>query len=112
VLAGAPLSDHPWESAGNTTLAVVLTNANLPKLALGKVAQIAFGAFHRVLSPALALYDGDLIAVLARGEVATHPHQLAVLSQHVLEAAMLRAVRGANGFGILPAVCDLTNHGR
>lgn len=113
VLAGAPpTSDHPWESAGNTTLAVVLTNAALPKLALGKVAQIAFGAFHRVLSPALALYDGDLVAVLARGDVPTHPHQLAVLAQHVLEGAMLRAVRCADGFGLLPAVRDLPSDGR
>ncbi len=97
---------HPWEAAGNTTLAVIMTNAALPRLALGQAARIAFGAFHRVLAPALSLYDGDLLAILATGGVPSHPHQLGVLAQLVVEQAVLRGVRAANGFDLLPTARD------
>jgi L-aminopeptidase/D-esterase-like protein len=107
VLVRPPRQEHPWEAAGNTTLAVVATNAALPRLALGQAARIAFGGFHRVLAPALSLYDGDLLAILASGEVPSHPHQLGILAQHAVEQAVLRGVRAANGLGRLPAAGDL-----
>lgn len=108
VLVQPTRSGHPWEAAGNTTLAVIMTNAALPRLALGQAARIAFGAFHRVLSPALSLYDGDLLAILATGDVPSHPHQLGILGQLVVERAVLRGVRAAGGLGRLPAASDLT----
>jgi L-aminopeptidase/D-esterase-like protein len=96
---------HPWE--GNTTLAVVMTDAALSKAAALKVCQMAFGGFHRALSPALSLYDGDLVVVLSRGERRAHVNQVGVLAEHAIAHAIVTAVREADGFGLLPAVRDL-----
>ena len=99
----------PWE--GNTTLAVVMTDAVLSKPAAHKVCQMAFGGFYRTLSPALSLYDGDLIVTLAAGLRPAHVHQIGVLAERAVAEAILTAVREADGFGILPAVRDLLPSG-
>ncbi len=106
VLAALPPEGrHPWE--GNTTLAVVMTDAALTKQAAHKVCQMAFGGLYRALSPALTLYDGDLVVTLATGERPAHLHQIGVLAERAVAAAILTAVREADGFGLLPAVRDL-----
>jgi L-aminopeptidase/D-esterase-like protein len=102
----APGAEHRWE--GNTTLAVVLTDGKLSKIAVSKVCQMAFGGLYRALAPAVSLYDGDLVVTLARGEVAAHPNQIGVLAQRAVGEAIVRGVSAADGFGVLPAVRDLT----
>lgn len=99
-----PEGGHPWE--GNTTLAAVLTDAALTKLEAMKVCQMAFGGLYRTLVPALSLYDGDLVVTLARGEKRAHVHQVGVLAEQAVATAIARAVRAADGFGILPAWRD------
>lgn len=105
-LAALP-ADHagPWE--GNTTLAVVMTDALLPKPAALKVCQMAFGGLYRTLAPALSLYDGDLVVTLSTGRVRAHVNQVGVLAEHAVARAILAAVREADGAGVLPAVRDL-----
>ena len=106
VLAAGPADlTHPWE--GNTTLAVVMTDADISKLGALKVCQMAFGAFYRTLSPALSLYDGDLVVTLAAGRRPAHVHQVGVLAERALCHAIVAAVREADGFGLLPAFRDL-----
>jgi L-aminopeptidase/D-esterase-like protein len=100
-----PEAAHVWE--GNTTLAVVLTDADLPKAALLKVCQMAFGGFYRTLAPALSLFDGDLVAVLSTGRRRAHVNQVGLLAERAVAEAILVAVREADGFGRLPAVRDL-----
>jgi L-aminopeptidase/D-esterase-like protein len=106
VLAAQP-PDAPnvWE--GNTTLAVVMTDAVLTKAGALKVCQMAFGGFYRALSPALTLYDGDLVVTLASGQRPAHVHQIGILAERAVAEAILIAVTEADGFGILPAVRDL-----
>jgi L-aminopeptidase/D-esterase-like protein len=101
-----PDAEHPW--SGNTTLAVVLTDARLGKPALLKVVQMAFGGLYRTLAPALSLFDGDLVAALASGERDAHPHQVGVLAEEAVARAVLVAVRAADGFGLLPSVLERT----
>jgi L-aminopeptidase/D-esterase-like protein len=106
VLAALPPEfGHTWE--GNTTLAVVMTDADLPRTALAKVCQMAFGGFYRTLAPALSLYDGDLVVALSRGERQAHVNQVGVLAEAAVAAAILEGVRRADGFGLLPAAGDL-----
>jgi L-aminopeptidase/D-esterase-like protein len=106
VLAALPAAaPNPWE--GNTTLAVVMTDAVLSKRAALKVCQMAFGGLYRALAPALTLYDGDLVVTLATGERPAHIHQVGVLAERAVAAAILTGVRAADGFGLLPAVRDL-----
>ncbi|MBV8203038.1 MAG: P1 family peptidase [Acidobacteria bacterium] len=100
-----PATPNPWE--GNTTLAVVMTDAVLSKRAALKVCQMAFGGLYRALAPALTLYDGDLVVTLATGERPAHVHQVGVLAERAVAAAILTGVRAADGFGLLPAVRDL-----
>jgi L-aminopeptidase/D-esterase-like protein len=96
---------HPWE--GNTTLAVVMTDAALSKAAALKVCQMAFGGLYRTLAPALSLYDGDLVVTLSHGAVRAHVNQVGVLAEHAVARAILAGVRAADGFGLLPAARDL-----
>ena len=102
-----PGSRNTWD--GNTTLAVVLTDAQLSKPEARKVCEMAFGGLYRCLSPALTSYDGDLVVTLARGERRAHLHQVGALAQRAVGAAIVRAVSEADGFGLLPAVRDLTD---
>lgn len=104
-----PDAPHAWE--GNTTLAVVMTDANLGKAALLKVCQMAFGGLHRALAPALTLYDGDLVVTLSTGERPGHVNQVGVLAEAAVAEAILSAVREADGFGLLPAWRDLPGNG-
>jgi L-aminopeptidase/D-esterase-like protein len=100
-----PTAPSPWE--GNTTLAVVMTDAELSKRAALKVCQMACGGLYRALAPALTLFDGDLVVTLATGERPAHVHQIGVLAERAVTAAILAGVRAADGFGLLPAVRDL-----
>lgn len=105
-LAALPAGfDHAWE--GNTTLAVVMTDAALTRTTASKVCQMAFGGLYRALAPAISLYDGDLVVTLAAGEVVAHPNQVGVLAAYAVERAIVTAVLEADGFGILPAARDL-----
>jgi L-aminopeptidase/D-esterase-like protein len=106
VLAALPPdAAHPWE--GNTTLAVVMTDAALRKPELLKVCQMAFGGLYRTLAPALSLYDGDLMVALSSAERPASVNQVGVLAERAVAAAVHTAVRQADGFGILPALSDL-----
>jgi len=100
-----PEAAHPWE--GNTTLAVVMTDAVLLKSSALKVCQMAFGGFYRTLSPALSLYDGDLVVVLSSGERKAPINQIGVLAERAIAEAILAGVGEADGFGIVPAARDL-----
>jgi len=106
VIAALP-ADHapPWE--GNTTLAVVLTDAALAKPAALKVCQMAFGGLYRTLSPALSLFDGDLVVTLSSGRLTADVNQIGVLAELAIAHAVVAAAREADGFGLLPAVRDL-----
>jgi L-aminopeptidase/D-esterase-like protein len=106
VLASLPAGfDHTWE--GNTTLAVVMTDAHLSRPAASKVCQMAFGGFYRSLVPAISLYDGDLVVTLSLGRRDAHPNQVGVLAERAVEGAIVRAVTEADGFGVVPAARDL-----
>lgn len=105
-----PTLDHAWES--NTTLAVVMTDAELDKAALRKVCEMAFGGFYRCFTPALSLYDGDLVVALATGELPAHVHQIGTLAEMAVAQAIVQAVEEADGFGLLPARSQLTEPDR
>ena len=103
--AQSPKLSHPWE--GNTTLAVVMTDADLSKLALRKVCEMALGGLYRSVAPALSLYDGDLVVALTTRRKEAHVHQIGVLAERAVALAIAEAVRAADGFGLLPAWRDL-----
>jgi L-aminopeptidase/D-esterase-like protein len=91
----------------NTTLGVILTNARLDKAEARKLAQLAQNGLVRVIAPVHTLYDGDIVFALSVGEFQAPLMQVGLLAQEVLQAAVIRAVRSADGLGRLPAWRDL-----
>jgi L-aminopeptidase/D-esterase-like protein len=57
------------EQMGNTTIAVLLTDAKLSKADCYLLAQSGHTGFARALDPAHSRYDGDAVVALATGEV-------------------------------------------
>lgn len=79
---------------GNTTLAVVATNAALSRSAVSELAQAASAALYRRITPAGTSYDGDIVFALCQHEGLNVPLvQVESLSVRVLEMAIERAVR-------------------
>ena len=79
---------------GNTTLAVVATNAALSRSAISELAQAASAALYRRITPAGTSYDGDIVFALCQHEGLNVPLvQVESLAVRVLEVAIERAVR-------------------
>ena len=91
----------------NTTIGVVVTNARLSREQAQKIAQIGQNGLARTIRPVHTLFDGDIVFVLARPEVAADLHTIGLLGQAALESAILNAVRQADGLGVLPSCQDL-----
>lgn len=81
--------------ASNTVIAVVASNAKLSKAHATKIAKMAHDGLARVISPAHTMHDGDTVFALASGEIETDVSYVGYLTQKVLAAAVMRAVRRA-----------------
>jgi L-aminopeptidase/D-esterase-like protein len=92
----------------NTTLGVVATNAKLNKREVTKVAQMAQGGLIKTISPVHTTFDGDLIFALSKGEMGADLNRVGVLAEFVIAEAVKRAVKRADGFGIVPAFKDIS----
>jgi L-aminopeptidase/D-esterase-like protein len=84
-LAPEPLPSAPL---GNTTLAVVVTNAALSKLDCLRLAQSGHTGMARALEPAHSAFDGDAVVAASTGRVNAQPEYVRVLAARVVEAAV------------------------
>jgi L-aminopeptidase/D-esterase-like protein len=100
-LTGRVDPDKQW--GGNTTLAVVATNAALTKTQVTKVAQMAHDGLARTIRPIHTALDGDLVFALSLGDAAGDVSLVGALAAEVLSTAIVRAVRQATGLHGLPA---------
>ena len=102
---GAAATPRP---AGNTTIAVVATNARLTKAEVNRVAIMADDGFARAIRPSHTVGDGDTVFVLATGQNTTaNPTVVGALAAEALAEAIVRAVVQAQALGGLPAARDL-----
>ncbi len=92
----------------NTTLGVVATNAKFNKKEITKVAQMSQGGLIKTISPVHTTFDGDLVFALATGVCEADLNLVGVLGEFVIAEAIKRAVKKADGFGIVPAFKDIT----
>lgn len=92
---------------GNTTLAVVVTNANFNKTQLCKIAGMAHDGYARSINPVHTSADGDSIYAVSVGNVAADQDLIGSLGAEVVSEAIIRAVYGAEGAYGLPAAADL-----
>ncbi|HET9730353.1 MAG TPA: P1 family peptidase [Acidimicrobiia bacterium] len=85
--------DAPFEARANTTLALVVTDAQLDKVACHLLAQSAHDGFARALRPAHTRFDGDLAIAVATGHVEGHLDRLRLAAAD----AVADAIRCAPG---------------
>ena len=104
------LSTNP---SGNTTIAVVATNASLSKVEVNKVAQMAHDGMAQVIRPAHTMFDGDTVFALALGsrsqprpDPASSASQVSMIgaaAAATLARAIVKAVRNATDLHGVPA---------
>ena len=79
----------------NTAIGVILTNADLSKAHLCKVAAMAHDGFARSICPAHTMYDGDSIHAMTTGTVPADVNIVGMLGAHVMAEAIESAARHA-----------------
>ena len=116
IIAGArnPLGGHIFDSPfGNTTVAVVATNAALTKDEINKVAQMAHNGLAQTIRPAHTMFDGDTVFALALGahedrqsdsdSAAVQTSMIGAAAATVLARAIVKAARHASKLHGIPA---------
>jgi L-aminopeptidase/D-esterase-like protein len=89
---------------GNTTLAVVATNARLDRVQTNKLAALASIGVTRTISPVNTMSDGDITFALSLGKLEASVDSVGVAASEALAMAVLRAVRAAKTAGGLPGL--------
>ena len=80
---------------GNTTVAVVITNAAFNKTQLCKIAGMAHDGFARSICPVHTSADGDSIYAVSVGEVEADQDLAGTLAAEAVSEAIIRAVMNA-----------------
>jgi len=91
----------------NTTLGVVATNAHLTKPQSTKVAQMAHDGLARAIEPVHTSVDGDVVFAASAGDLDAAPDVVGTWGVRMMQEAVLRAVRAAEGLPGIPAVSEL-----
>ena len=98
-----------FQTAENTTLGVVATNATLTKVEAKRVAEMAHDGYARAIVPSHTPVDGDTIFTLATGSKTGRADAglVGVLAADVVARAILRSVRAAESIAGYPAARDV-----
>lgn len=93
------LMGHDFQSMasarGNTTLAVVATNARLDKAQARRMAIMAHDGLARVIRPSHHPFDGDIIFALSTGDLPGDVGVLGAVAAQVVAQAIVNAVQAA-----------------
>lgn len=96
---------------GNTTIGVVITNADLKKPALCKIASMAQDGYARAIRPVHTSADGDSIYAVSVGneteKIKADQDLVGTLAAEVMSAAIVRAVTNAESAYGFPAYREL-----
>ena len=95
--------------SGNTTLGVVITNADFSKAQLCKIAGMAHDGYARSIRPVHTSADGDSIYAVSVGTVRADQDLVGMLAAEVVSEAITRAVMRAESAYGFPAACDMKN---
>lgn len=76
----------------NTTIAAIITNADLDKSQMNKVAQLASNGIARTIRPVNTSMDGDSVYAMSCGKVKSSADVVGTLGAHVLAKSINRAV--------------------
>ncbi len=92
---------------GNTTLAVIVTNAGFHKTQLCKIAGMGHDGMARAIRPVHTSADGDSIYALSVGEVEADQDLVGLLGAEAVSEAIIRAVENAESAYGYPAAGEL-----
>ena len=92
---------------GNTTLAVVVTNAAFNKPQLCKIAGMAHNGYARSIDPVHTSADGDSIYAVSIGDVDADQDLVGSLGAMAVSEAIIRAVNSAESAYGIPSASDL-----
>ncbi len=88
----------------NTTIGVVLTNAQLTKAQATRLATTTHDAYARSIKPVHTSNDGDCIFAMASGDVPAEPDLVALMACDAMQQAIENALTHATPAYGLPAV--------
>jgi L-aminopeptidase/D-esterase-like protein len=88
---------------GNTTLAVIATNASLDSAQLTKVCQLAHDGLARSIWPVHTMWDGDTVFALSKGNVEADVNLVGLMAAEALVSAVERAALTASSLCGIPA---------
>lgn len=80
----------------NTTIAAIITNAELDKAQMNKVAAMASNGIARTIRPVNTSMDGDSVYALSVGKVKSNADVVGTIGAHVLGKAINKAVLEAD----------------
>ena len=81
---------------GNTTIAVVMTNALFSKAQLCKISGMAHDGYARSINPVHTSADGDSIYTVSLGEVRADMDTVGIIAAEAVSEAIIRAVETAD----------------
>ena len=85
-------------SMENTTIGIIVTNANLDKAQANKISQMAHNGFARSINPIHTMLDGDTIFTMATNEVECDINVLGTVAAEVMSQAIVNAIYYAEGY--------------
>ena len=94
---------------GNTTLAVVMTNAAFTKSQLCKIAGMAQDGLARSIRPVHTSADGDTVYALSAGNIQADIDLVGTLAAELVSEAITRAVKSCEGAYGFPSYRDIMN---
>ncbi|MFD2925730.1 P1 family peptidase [Halobacillus naozhouensis] len=97
--------------SGNTTIGIITCNAALSKSEANKLASIAHDGLARTIRPSHTFVDGDTLFAMTTNEVTVDLNGLSYLAAHVVEQAVIQAVKSATSAYQLPAYSTVTKEG-
>lgn len=92
---------------GNTTLGIVITNADVEKAALCKIAGMAHDGYARAIKPVHTTVDGDTIYCVSKGNVQANIDVIGTVAADVMSQAIMHAVKSAEPAYGLKAYRDI-----
>ena len=92
---------------GNTTLAVIVTNAKFSKTQLCKIAGMGHDGMARSIRPVHTSADGDSVFALSVGEVEADQDLVGLLGAEMISEAIIRAVESAESVYGFPSAAEL-----
>ena len=92
---------------GNTTIGIIVTNADFDKAKATKVDSMAHNGYARTMRPAHTLFDGDTIFTMCTNKVNADVTTVGMIAAQVMEKAVLRGVKSAKGMFNVPSYSDI-----